>query len=213
MYYNSGDRQNSLSLIAILITRLNTKAAIPYSLTCHHPHPELRGTPPATALLTQTPGLHVQLMFMHVANLHPSGTDNTLAHPTPRAGTPSWDHTSLGPPPGSSKEMLSLSWGKLPLTPGMLCWRCLLTGCKQKAPSFQSPTPKKSPLSHPSCLDIPRHKGFCPEDAAKALHLWLQDPGGANHWPESQSLLFSSEDVLCGDLQLPARRNKPLEKT
>lgn len=45
MYYNDGDRQNSLSLIAVLITRLNTKASISYSLTRHRSHPEPRGAP------------------------------------------------------------------------------------------------------------------------------------------------------------------------
>lgn len=33
--------------------------------------------------------------------------DNTLAHSTPRAGTPSWGHISPGPSPGSSKGVLS----------------------------------------------------------------------------------------------------------
>lgn len=56
----------------------------------------------------------------------------------------------------------------------MLCWRCLLTGCKQKTLSFQSttkqsPTLQKAPLSSPPCLDIPRHEGFCPKEAAKAF--------------------------------------------
>lgn len=54
---------------------------------------------------------------------------------------------------------------KLPATPGMPCWRCLLTGCKQKAFSFQSttnqsPTLQKSPLSSPPCSDIPSTRGF-----------------------------------------------------
>lgn len=56
----------------------------------------------------------------------------------------------------------------------MSCWRCLLTGCKRKAPSFQStikqsPTLQRSPSSCPPRLDIPRQEGFCPEDAAKAF--------------------------------------------
>lgn len=55
--------------------------------------------------------------------------------------------------------------GKLPATPGMLCWRCLLTGCKQKALGFQSttkqsPTLQKSPLSSPPCSDIPSTRSF-----------------------------------------------------
>lgn len=40
-----------------------------------------------------------------------------------------------------------------------------------------------------------------------------QDEHDANHQPGSDSLLFSSEDAIHGDLQLPARRNKPLEKS
>lgn len=112
--------------------------------------------------------------------------DNTRAHPTPRAGTPSWVHISPGPP-GSSEEMLGSPTNTLEV-PGVssllhqgCCggtwsqgWRCLLRGCKRKAPSFQhatkqSPTLQASPSSRPPRTDIPRHEGFCPEDTAKAF--------------------------------------------
>lgn len=176
MYYNSGDRQNSLSVIAILITRLNTKAAIPYSLTCHCPHPEQRGTPPAAALLTQTPRLHVQLMFMHVAiSILLPRKDNTLAHPTPRAGTPSWAHISPGPSAGSSEEMLGSPTNSLeaPGVNSLLHQECCARDvCSQDASEKHTVSraqPSRNHQSCPPCLDIPRHEGFCPEDTAKVF--------------------------------------------
>lgn len=166
MYYNSGDRQNSLSLIAILITRLNTRAAIPYSLTCHHPHPKQRGAPPGTALLTQTPLLHTQLMFMHAAISIPPTQERQYPGSSHPKGH-SWGHISPGTP-GSSEEMLSSPMNTLEV-PGVSsllhqgccgdtwsqCWRCLLRGCKQKALSFQH----ASPSSHPPLHRHPQARG------------------------------------------------------
>lgn len=121
-------------------------------------------------------------------HLHPSYSGKTIPGLIPPQGL---GHpagvTSLLVPPGSSEETLGSPTNTLEV-PGVSsllhqgccggtwsqCWRCLLRGCKRKAPSFQhatkqSPTLQASPSSRPPCTDIPRHEGFCPEDIAKAF--------------------------------------------
>lgn len=113
--------------------------------------------------------------------------------------------------------------GKLPAAPGMLWWylepvlemfaqRMQVKSTEFPACNQTEPYPPGITIITSPCTDIPRHEGFCPEDAAKASTFGCEILVVPITGQRSQSLLFSSEDVLCGDLQLPARRNKPLEK-
>lgn len=123
--------------------------------------------------------------------------DNTRAHPTPKAGTPSWGHISPGPP-GSSEETLGSPTNTLEV-PGVSsllhqgccggtwsqCWRCLLRGCKRKAPSFQHTTRAQPSRHHhrhvPHAQTSPGTRGFVLKTQPRLSPLaarssWCQSP-------------------------------------
>lgn len=182
MYYNGGDRQNSLSLIAVLITRLNTKAAIPYSLTCHRPHLEWKGTPLCHSAAHTHP-IAANLVDVYACgSLHPSSPGKTIAWLV--APHQPGDTQLVSHPSGSfSRQMLgspvSILGGtshELPPTPGMLWWYPE-SGLQMFAQRMQGkntgfPAHKltlQKQIVMPQRAYVPKHEGFCPEDAAKAF--------------------------------------------
>lgn len=81
------------------------------------------------------------------------GKDNALAHPTPRAGTPSWGHSSPGPSADNSKEMLSspMNTLEIPEVSSLLHQECCAGDvCSQDA-SEKHPVSRVQPSRNHHC--------------------------------------------------------------